>query len=514
MNINQTWRRFVSAGLCLVLLAGSWGGTWAAPAAGLPNLGGDGDMSLGDERRLGERIARELFRDPDYIDDPLIMEYVQGIWQPLLAAARARGDITPELDTSMAWQILLGRDRSVNAFALPGGYFGLHLGLVGIVGSKDELGSVLAHEMSHVTQRHIQRMMSKQSQQTPWVLGTMILGVLAASKSPDAANALLMGGQALAVQNQLNFSRDMEREADRVGYGVLTQAGFAGRGFTAMFEKLQQSTRLTDSGAYPYLRSHPLTTERIADMQVRLPDAPGATKGQGVQSGVEAAMMAARARALAYPSAETLRLWQEEAQGLGFEALSRPRQLAALTGAVMADIRLREFAAGMKRVARLKRLAAGDPVAERVARVLAAELALAQEDFVGARQALGELAAPVARPELLLLAQAQLRSGQAQEAAQRLQTWVVVHPEDAAAWMALSAAQAAVGQTVASIHAEAEAQVAALDYAGAMARFKAAQERIKANGGAHSANDHIEASIIDTRARAVESLLRQQLSER
>lgn len=470
-------------------------------------------MSLGDERRLGERIARELYRDPDYLDDPLLMEYVQGIWQPLLAAARARGDITPELDTSMAWQIMLGRDRSVNAFALPGGYFGLHLGLVGIVGSKDELGSVLAHELSHVTQRHIPRMMSKQSQQTPWVLGAMILGVLAASKSPDAANALLTGGQALAMQNQLNFSRDMEREADRVGFGVLTQAGFAGRGFTAMFEKLQQSTRLTDSGAYPYLRSHPLTTERMADMQVRMPQTADMRLGQMGGTTAESAMMAARARALANPSAETLRLWQQEAQGLGFDSLGRPRQLAALTGAVMADTRLREFGAGANRVSRLQQLAQGDAVTERIARVLAAELALAQEDF-GAVQKLLVLASTEYRAELLLLAQAQLRSGLAREAAQRLQTWVVVHPNDAVAWMTLSAAHAAAGETVASIHAEAEARVALLDYAGAMARFRAAQERIKANGGAHSANEHIEASIIDTRSRAVESLLRQQVAER
>jgi predicted Zn-dependent protease len=106
------------------------------------------------------------------------------------------------------------------------------------------------------------------------VIGAMILGALAASRNPAAANAVIAGSQAVAMQGQLNFSRDMEREADRVGFGVLTQAGYQPQGFVGMFEKLQQASRLNDYGAYPYLRSHPLTTERVADMQQRMQLAP------------------------------------------------------------------------------------------------------------------------------------------------------------------------------------------------------------------------------------------------
>src|SRR5690606_24440449 len=162
------------------------------------------------------------------------------------------------------WELLLGRDRSVNAFALPGGYFGLHLGLVAVVSTPDELASVLAHELSHATQRHISRLVAQQDRVTPLAIGSMILGALAASRSPDAAQALMVGGQALAVQNQLNFSRDMEREADRIGYGLMAPAGFAPQGFVAMFDKLQQANRINDNGSWPYLRSHPLTTQRLA----------------------------------------------------------------------------------------------------------------------------------------------------------------------------------------------------------------------------------------------------------
>lgn len=135
----------------------------------LPTLGDGSEMSSSAERRLGDRIAREIYRDPDYIDDPVLLDYVQEIWQPLLAAARARGDLSAELHERFAWEIMLARDRTVNAFALPGGYLGVHLGLIAVVGSRDELASVLGHELSHVTQRHISRVMAKQSQQTPWL---------------------------------------------------------------------------------------------------------------------------------------------------------------------------------------------------------------------------------------------------------------------------------------------------------------------------------------------------------
>ena len=117
----------------------------AAPAfTPLPTLGDGSDISSGTERRLGDRIARELYRDPDYLDDPVLADYVQGIWQPLLAAARLRGDLTSELEERFAWEIMLIRARSVNAFALPGGYLGVHLGLIAVVGSRAELASVIA----------------------------------------------------------------------------------------------------------------------------------------------------------------------------------------------------------------------------------------------------------------------------------------------------------------------------------------------------------------------------------
>ena len=141
---------------------------WVPAPAQLPSMGDGYELTPSAERRIGERIARELYRDPDYIDDPLLGEYVQSLWQPLLAAARIRGEMTPDLDQRYAWRVLLGRDRSINAFALPGGWLGLHLGLMAVTRSRDEIASVLAHELSHVTQRHIARMMSQVIRKIPW----------------------------------------------------------------------------------------------------------------------------------------------------------------------------------------------------------------------------------------------------------------------------------------------------------------------------------------------------------
>ncbi|MBE2264199.1 MAG: M48 family metalloprotease [Burkholderiaceae bacterium] len=478
--------------------------------AQLPSLGDGVDLSPGAERRLGDRIIRELYRDPDYLDDPVVIEYVVGIWQPLLQAARKRGDLPPELDDRFSWEILLGRDRSVNAFALPGGYLGLHLGLVAVVTSRDELASVLAHELSHVTQRHISRLMSKQDSLSPWVLASMVLASVAASKNPELAKAVIVGSQAAASQSQINFTRDMEMEADRVGFGVMGQAGFDQHGFVSMFEKLDQANRLTDNGSYPYLRSHPLTSARISDMRARMPiDSHGAT---AAPPQLAHSMVAARARSLAYPTADQLRAWAAEPGAGGFAGRPPAQRAAALYAAAAAQARLRDFARATATAAQLRALAGSDAAAARQARILSAEIAMAAGDLPGAQELLEASARPLPRPERLLLTQVHLRAGRASQAVDLMQPWVADAPHDATAWTLLSSAYEAQGQTLRAIRASGEAQMAHLDYAGAVDRFKAA--RALASKGSLAASDHVEASIIDTRLRQAEQLLREQALER
>ena len=492
-------RRCAAALLALSLLAGT------ATRAQLPTLGDSSEMTSGAERKLGERIAREMYRDPDYIDDPVLVEYVQGIWQRLLDAARARGELTSELDERFAWTILMGKDRTVNAFALPGGWMGLNLGLVSVTANDDELASVLAHELSHVTQRHISRLMAQEKQQTPLMIAAMVLGAIAATKNPQAGAALMTGGPALAMQQQLNFSRDMEREADRIGLGVMTAAGFQPQGFVTMFDKLQQASRLNDNGAYPYLRTHPMTTERAAEMQSRQQLAPQTP----VQPTLLHAMIAGRARVFSNPAIDAQRAMVGEADAAALATQPRVRQAQVLYGAAFAASRMHDRPAAARLLQRLDAVVAGDEAGQRLARLLKAEVALDQGDFAGVLR-LVDMESK-SRPEMMLAAQAQVQSGHAAQASQRLQTWVAVQPRDALAWQLLASAYNAQGQALRAVRADAEARVAQLDYAAALDRFKAAQDMERKGQGGH---DDIEASIIDTRARQVASLLKEQALER
>lgn len=504
MKQPPSLRRGAAAMAAVLALA-----TFAPARAQLPTLGDGSEMGSAAEKRLGDRIAREMYRDPDYIDDPVLAEYIRGIWQPLLDAARARGELTAELDQRFAWQVLLGKERIVNAFALPGGWLGLQLGLVNVTTTRDEIASVLAHELSHVTQRHISRLQSEEKRSTPLLIGAMLLGVLAMGRNPQAGNAMITGGQAVVMQGQLNFSRDMEREADRIGFGVLTQAGFQAQGFVTMFEKLQQASRINDNGSFPYLRTHPLTTERMADMQARQ---QLLTKPPAVPSSValEHALMVARSKALSAGPVDDVRAVVTEAQAVTTGA-ARQRRAAAWYAGALAASRLRDFNLAESLAQKLSTEVQGDAGAERLARLLTAEVALAAGQPARALAAVGDPGPRDARPEVLLWAQARTATGGGAEVAQRLQTWVATQPRDATAWQLLANAYGSQGQSLRAIRAEAESQVAQLDYSAALDRFKAAQELAR-SGGARG--DYIDASIIDTRTRQVQSLLREQALER
>ena len=495
-----------------------------AIANSLPALGDGSDITLSAERQLGDRIVRELYRDPDYLEDPILDEYLQSIWQPLVRGAQARGEMTPELLERFAWKIFIGRDRSVNAFALPGGYLGVHLGLISVVNTRDELASVMAHELSHVTQRHIARSIGDQARMTPLLIGAMILGILAASKSTQGAQAVIVGGQAMAAQSQLNFSRDMEREADRIGYGVMSEAGFDTQGFVTMFGKLQQAAGLNDSGAFPYLRSHPLSSERIADMQAR--QQLQAPRPAIQANDIEQAIMSARARVLAQPGVGALRAWANEASDTNIDKQSLSKRIGILYGASISLMQLRDMSAARSFLPRLRQ-AVGDHVsALRLIQLLEVEMAFKENDMPGALRALSAVtrlpSSQWQRPELISVAQASARlqsTAPSMDASQllaksvsALQALVLKSPQDAQAWQVLATALAAQGRTLASLRAEGESQMARMDFGAAVDRFRAAQDASRNNSP--QMGDHIEASIVDSRLRFAQGILRAQLLER
>ncbi len=229
----------------------------------LPRIGdpSGADLSPANERRIGEMIVRQMTSQGEVIEDWEIRDYFARLAAPLVASDPAQG---------FSFDFLPIRDMAINAFALPGGYIGINAGLLLVAQSESEVASVLAHEIGHVTQRHMSRMVSKSKQVSVTAIAGLILAALAAASNPQAAAGVAMFGDSLAQDQMLAFSRDAEREADRVGFDMLSQAGFEVGGMLQFFKRLQQAYQLADVGLPVYVRSHPLTSERISDVQSRL----------------------------------------------------------------------------------------------------------------------------------------------------------------------------------------------------------------------------------------------------
>jgi predicted Zn-dependent protease len=508
-------RRVVAAACALSLLAPGALAPVAAQNA-LPALGDTdaADFTLGSEKKLGDEIMRAIHADPDYVDDPILLEYLNTIWQPLVAAGRTLGNITVDIDQRFAWQTFLVRDPSVNAFALPGGYVGVHLGLMAMTTTRDELASVLAHEMSHVTQRHIARSISGDSKRSLVGLAALVLGMLAAgrSNSPDAMSAVMAGTQAATIQGQLNFSREVEREADRVGFQVMTTAGFAPGGMAAMFEKMDASTRLNDFGGFPYLRTHPLTVERIGEARARAGIAPTAPR----VSVLEDTVAQARARVLMDTRVDALRRW--EARDADKEGSAADKLRAACESALGASL-LRDWARADGSFAVALGIVRGSPTgsarAERAVVLMQAQSLLDRGAIGPAAEAMAAYAGDGTRPTLLLKSQITLRATPAvspdsaalKARASELQTWVALHGDDSLAWSALGQVWARLGVPLRALRAEAESRYALGDLLGAVDRLRAGQRLARGGGPV----DFIDVSVIDSRLRDIE-LQRKQIA--
>jgi len=178
-----------------------------APAQTLPDLGDTSGALLSPylERKIGEQAMREIrLREPNFLDDPELTEYVNEIGRRIVAASpEARQD----------FEFFMVRDNTVNAFAMPGGFVGVHTGLLLAAQTESELAGVLAHEVAHVTQHHLARLLGKQEQMSIPTLAAVVLGLLAARSRPELTQAVIAGAGATSIQSQLNYTRDFEREA-------------------------------------------------------------------------------------------------------------------------------------------------------------------------------------------------------------------------------------------------------------------------------------------------------------
>lgn len=234
-----------------------------AQPVGIPSMGlaSAAELSPGVERTLGDAIMEQGRRDPAYIADPDVLQYLTDMGRKLATHA----------DTSVERiNVFALRDPQINAFALPGGYIGINSGLVVAAGSEAELASVVAHEIGHVLQRHIARGMTQRAQSGHAMMAALAGALLAAlSGSPDLAMGVAAFGQAAAVDRQLGFSRQAEQEADRTGLEMMTRAGYDPAGMVRMFERLDNAARLNQGSGNAYTSTHPLSVQRMSDAQNR-----------------------------------------------------------------------------------------------------------------------------------------------------------------------------------------------------------------------------------------------------
>jgi predicted Zn-dependent protease len=347
----------------LAFLPRAFGQLQSAP---LPDLGdaGSSELSLQTERRIGESIMRDIrLREPSYLDDPEVAEYLNSLGARLLASAPgARQD----------FEFFGVRDSAINAFALPGGFIGINSGLITASDSESEVASVMSHEIAHVTQRHIARQIGIQKQMQMPMMIALAAALLLGRSRPDLASGAAMAVQGGAIQSQLSYSRDFEREADRIGFQTLAGAGFDVRAMGEFFEKMQRYTRLLDSGAVPgYLRSHPITTERISDAQARAESQPYRQRTDSV----EYHLVRAKLRAEAGEARDAVRIFTDAVNDRRFA-----NEPGARYGLAVAYLRSQEPQRAEAEIARLRAEKLQLPMVE----TLAARARLAQKDAAGA----------------------------------------------------------------------------------------------------------------------------------
>lgn len=225
----------------------------------LPDIGDNaGEISPLEEFRTGEAVIRNIRRAGGVLDDPIIQDYLNELGFRLVA----------HTETQQLFNFFLIKDSSINAFALPGGFIGINAGLILATKSESELAAVMAHEIAHITQRHHARQYEQSSNSIP-IIAALIAAMVLGSQNNDIGQAALASAAAGSAQQQINFTRSNEKEADRMGIKLLTDAEFNPHGMAEFFDTMDKQSRFYGDNIPEFLRSHPVTPARIADARHR-----------------------------------------------------------------------------------------------------------------------------------------------------------------------------------------------------------------------------------------------------
>jgi len=317
--------------LCLLMIFP----VYVQSATELPNIGDSSDsvMSPTSARELGEGLLRMLRHNELLLNDPYLQGYITSLGYKLSTASD---------DPGGHYVFFIVKDNSVNAFAAPGGYIGVHTGLIRIAQSESELASVISHEIAHITQNHLFRAYEGTSNQRITTAVLMLAAILLGGGDSQVTTAAIAGGLAAGAQTSINFTRQHEKEADRLGIEILSETGYNPYSMAVFFQRMHNATRLYGKEGPEFLRTHPVTSTRVADAQNR------AAQMNITPSFNDEIFQLARARAIVLSEPDPHRALKIFEAKLGSEQpLAR---MAAEYGYVLALIKTRQPETALKRL--------------------------------------------------------------------------------------------------------------------------------------------------------------------
>jgi len=414
----------------------------------LPDIGDSAraNLPLDIEQRYGDSIMRQLRRQTPLLYDPLLEQYIDNLAFHLVSNNQNTGQ--------RKFDFFIVNNPQINAFALPGGYIGIHSGLIGMAQNESELASVISHEIAHVTQLHIARRIEQASELNLPSIAAMLASIAIATQNPEAGLAALQASQAGLTQVMLNHSRAHEHEADRVGIQTLARAGYDSYAAATFFEKLINDQKFVNKPP-PFLSTHPVSQLRVADARARAANYP---QGQPTLN-QDFHLMRARVLLLSMNKHEALNFFRNLHQ-------QHPDDTSRLYGYALALLKNEQYAQADKVISRLT----NDYKDNLTFKLLAIESLQAQRQHKEAIKRLENLLSlyPANHSIIMLLARNAIDAGQPDKAATLLRKHVHRHPENLQVYSYFSEALGKAGYEAEMHEALAEQKALVGDYEGAI----------------------------------------------
>lgn len=414
-----------------------------AVSEGLPDLGDVSQIVLSplQERQIGQQSMLQIRASKQFLDDAEINDYLNRLGSRLVENSAEPG---------LGFEFFALNDYNINAFAMPGGFIGVNSGLLLTAQSESELAAVLSHEIAHVTQHHLARMIAGQQGDGLASMAAIAIAILTARTNPQATEAAIASVQARAIQKQLDFTRTHEQEADRIGLDILQKSDFNTHAMPEFLARLQRATRLLEGNAPTYLRTHPITSDRVADIDNRVQKQPYRL----IPDSLDFQLARTKLISAQKTAADAIAYFGD---ALGAQKHGNP--IAQRYGLVGALLRNNEIERATRELAILRKLARSNPMSRNNAMIenLAGQVKRAGKDSAAAlafyRTAVQNF--PQHRALIYDYADLLLQSDQAATAVKLLTAQLTRHPSDTTLYDLQARAYAMQGKTLEQHQAQA-----------------------------------------------------------